>query len=248
MDKPKPRPMADEDNASIHVKLDGIINSMNFQSEKYDDLIAENKKITDKLDQLVSEIKGLKIENEKLRRENATLKVDLDNLTEEHNILEQYNRGFNLEFHGITKSTDKEDTTDIILKICKAMDIDIASVDIENSHRLPVATNDRPRQMSKSTPPPIIARFYSRNLKNEILQQKKAFPNLNTNDVGLQDGNKIYINENLTKRNKTLFWMARNTKKLGYQYVWTKNGKIFIRRDNAAPIIKVTKVSDIPVK
>lgn len=50
--------------------------------------------------------------------------------------------------------------------------------------------------------------------------------------------NNIYINENLTKRNKKLFKKARDLKRNGdVKYAWCKNGKIFIRKTDDSKVI-----------
>jgi len=51
----------------------------------------------------------------------------------------------------------------------------------------------------------------------------------------------IYINENLTKFRKRLFWNAkRKAKANGYQFYWTVNGNVLVRKsdDSAAFLIK----------
>jgi putative hemolysin len=84
-------------------------------------------------------------------------------------------------------------------------------------------------------------------VKEAILLAKKGNKFVRASDLNFQDSNNnIYVNEHLTASNKNLFWLARNTKQLGYKYCWTKGGKIFIRKDEESRVIRVTKTSDIP--
>ena len=40
----------------------------------------------------------------------------------------------------------------------------------------------------------------------------------------------LYINENLTQRRKRLFWLTKQkAKELGYSFIWTNNGQIYVR-------------------
>ena len=44
--------------------------------------------------------------------------------------------------------------------------------------------------------------------------------------------NHLFINENLTQRRKHLFWQAKQkVKELNYEYIWTNNGQIFVRKN-----------------
>ena len=46
---------------------------------------------------------------------------------------------------------------------------------------------------------------------------------------------KIYANERLTQYNSNLFWLARMAgKQLGFRFVWTTNGKIFMKKDDSS--------------
>ena len=43
---------------------------------------------------------------------------------------------------------------------------------------------------------------------------------------------KLYVNENLTQYRKKLLWQTKElTKKYHYAYLWTTNGKIFVKKN-----------------
>jgi len=50
----------------------------------------------------------------------------------------------------------------------------------------------------------------------------------------------LYINENLTQARKRLLWLTKqDAKKLKYDYVWTMNGKVYIRKDESSDCISL---------
>ena len=58
--------------------------------------------------------------------------------------------------------------------------------------------------------------------------------------------NYFFINENLTQRRKHLFWQAKQkVKKLNYEYIWTKNGQIFVRKNENEDKILVKTENDL---
>ena len=43
---------------------------------------------------------------------------------------------------------------------------------------------------------------------------------------------KLYVNENLTQYRKKLLWKTKElTKKYHYAYLWTTNGKVFVKKN-----------------
>ena len=53
-----------------------------------------------------------------------------------------------------------------------------------------------------------------------------------TSDLGYVQDNKIYIAESLTELNKKLFNRCLNVRReKAYQFLWTSNGRIYMRKD-----------------
>jgi hypothetical protein len=82
-------------------------------------------------------------------------------------------------------------------------------------------------------------------LKSEI-SEVQELKNKTSKDLGYVKTNSIYINESLTEKNKSLFGGARRAKKeLGYSFIWTANGRIFLRKDKDSPAILIKSKDDI---
>ena len=70
-----------------------------------------------------------------------------------------------------------------------------------------------------------------------------------TNDYVLEnqeDKGWIFINESLTKMNKELFKKAhKQCKDKNFQFVWTKNGNILVRKDGESSIIRINSEDEL---
>lgn len=56
----------------------------------------------------------------------------------------------------------------------------------------------------------------------------------------------LYINERLTKTNRTLFLRARiMAKDHNFQFVWTREGKIFVRQEQGGQRQRIQAESDL---
>lgn len=83
--------------------------------------------------------------------------------------------------------------------------------------------------------PPIIVRFRDRSERDRWVNKRSALKS-----------ERIFINENLTKLQRWLFWNAKEcAKEKGYKYVWMSNGKILVRRKDGAAVIRIEDESDL---
>ena len=77
----------------------------------------------------------------------------------------------------------------------------------------------------------------------------RARKELTTNDLGFSEGNNIFINESLTETNKELFKATLKFKKdYSYSYIWTSNGKIYLRKDSDSPAKLISEDDLIKLK
>ena len=105
------------------------------------------------------------------------------------------------------------------------------------SHRIPTSQ----KYQGKRSAPAIVVKFARRDTKEMFYRGRKELRGLTTQDLGFSDENNIFINESLTEANKELFKATLKVKKdYSYNYIWTSNGKIYLRkdRDSSAILIK----------
>lgn len=86
----------------------------------------------------------------------------------------------------------------------------------------------------------IVVGFTNREDKTKILESRKIIRNLSTKKIGMEIDMPIYIRENLTPKSNLLFKEARDLcKQYNFQFAWTKNGQLFLRKNETEKIIHV---------
>ena len=114
------------------------------------------------------------------------------------------------------------------------MKVPISNGDVEVVHRL--STREKAG---------IIVKFSSRPLAEQFHANKRSLRTKSARDYDYvlenqEDKGWIFINESLTKMNKELFKKAlKQCKDKNFQFVWTKNGNILVRKDGASSIIRI---------
>ena len=223
----------------------------NEQSPQIDEIM---RIVTDLQNSVIGnsqEILKIKVENQVLRDEKIAMATQIDTLLEDTSILksqveglEQYNRVNNIEIVGLEKKplppgTEDETDEEMVLACLNGMvdeerendgdgeeEDKFTSADIDICHILPKHNIEHSH----------VVRFVSRKAKMYALSLKKA--NMNRNYKFRTKT--IYINEHLTTNSKTLFSLAKQkTKALNYKHLWTRNGKIFVRKTDVSDVIKI---------
>ena len=153
--------------------------------------------------------------------------------------LEQYGRRENLEIHGIP--INKEESTNQIVKhVAALLKVDLTNDQISTSHRLiPNHSNSNMDRSKVKKNLPIIVRFANRDKRNEFYSKRhllKSDSKLNTS--------RIDIRENLTSFRKSLYKEAKKVKnQLNYNFLWTSQGQIFLRKSPTSRVIRISSLS-----
>lgn len=122
-------------------------------------------------------------------------------------------------------------------KLAQEIHVPLTDSDIEICHRVQTAGN--------SAAPNIIVQFTRRAQRNSFLEKARKCK-LTANDLALEPNNQIFVNEHLCPAMKRLFGAANAAKKAhGWKYAWVKNGKIYARKSDTAPVIPITRVDDL---
>ena len=217
-----------ENMATLQKNVDGVVSSqtlINIEFEKQKKTIhnLETKNIT-----LENEVCYLK-QSEVMKAE-VLLKVESD-----LNDLEQYGRRNMIEIRGVPRSPT-EDTDQIVMQIAGLTNTEVNKEDIEVSHRT-----------SSSENAAIIVKFLSRRKREELFSNRKLLVEKTTRHIGFEESSKIFINESLTQFNGGLMKDAREKLKKNklVEYLWSKNGKIFVKQNNKTASIQIKSKKDI---
>lgn len=234
-----------------------------------------------KFGKLTNEIVDLKRQNAELQKTNTEIhnwmefsskvfedvQIKLETLERQRkddreyiNVLEQKikdlditSRNSILELRNIP-ANEKESSVDLIKTVCtvgNAIGVEILECNLRDVYRIP---------SKPGTPKTIVVDFASVQKKDSFLIASKSFNKAKSNDGKLNtkmlgiagDQLPVYIAEYLPPSMKKLFYFARQFAiQNGYQYCWTVNGKIFLRKDNGSELFRILSekcFKKLPVK
>lgn len=160
--------------------------------------------------------------------------------------LERQIKGTSIEIRNVPQEAkeSKFDLKKLICKTAEALNIPLDSTsDIKDIYRV----------NSKSKTNPIIADFSTVLVRDNFLVSYKKFnkehptAKFSSESLGISGPSQpLYISENLTQREKNLFYQARVfAKGNGYAHCWTSYGRTFIRKTNDSPRIRIFDESDL---
>lgn len=207
----------------IKMQLKEFEKSLNFTSEKIDDVL-------EKMDQM-QERQIL------LERDNAILKDKVKTMGKALEELEQYTRNRNIQIDGILKTKD-ENLEQMVKEIGSKMNVEIKEGEIDVVHRIQTRSNKQPE--------PIIVQFTTRRKRDEIIIKARE-NRMNSTELNMPGPKRdVYINEHLTQQRKKLLYEAKQKKKeLNYKYVWTRGGKVFMRKTDNSNVITLHSIEDL---
>jgi len=219
---------------NLSIKTDHMLGSLSYLADEYDEFNSKILDSTKTAKKQLSDISDLKMKLNRIESDQIQTASQLDKL-------EQYGRRENLEIHGIPYSSD-ENTNKIVKQVATKLKVNLDDSHISTSHRLAEVN----RTESKDQHPPIIVRFSNRDKRNEIFRKRKVLRPISSSSHSnsLAKENKIEIHENLTSKRKLLLKEANKVKRnLNYQFLWTSQGKIFLRHSPKSRIIHVSSLS-----
>ncbi|KAL4702364.1 hypothetical protein ACJJTC_004672 [Scirpophaga incertulas] len=217
-------------------KLDSLdLAISNFKDEQDD--------ISKRVSYLSDDVLALKTKLTTIENENTNLKSklsELEGLQQSVGEVEQRARLNNLEIFGVPERKS-EDLLLITSQIASAVGVTITAQDVEFATRLPT------RAKNSGLPKTVIVKFKTVQLRDSLLSAARKKRGLTTADINIPgDVRSIYVNEHLTPRNKTLLKLTRaKCKELGFQNVWTRNTKIYVRKHVKSPAIRIFNFEQI---
>lgn len=209
--------------------LEDFRNELKDELQEIKDALNELKKLKDD----IKEIKSIREELREVLRENRELKSKNEGLVRKVEELEQYQRSNNVEVKGVPLDSEP---VDVIKKLGQIVKENIEEDDIDICHRVPTARHDEFN---------IVVRFVRRNKKNAFLAKAKKVK-LETKMLGFEVSSPVFVNEHLTRHGKQLLGAAiKKKKEAGWRYVWTAAGKIYARRNEGSPALRIFSVDDL---
>lgn len=212
--------------------LQELKESVQFMSNDFDDLKMELGKNKDIINQL-------KKDNEELKSCVSDLRVRL-------NLVEQYSRQDNVEIHGVPEN-QAENLVTTVIQLGRAISCNIQNEDVLSVSRVKKldSQSNRPRS--------IIAKLRSTRVRDDVLAAVSKFnrahvsDKLNSGHLGYGGAKMpVYISEHLSSLNKAIHARVRQTaREKGYKYVWIRDGRVLVRKDDGSRAIHIKSLEAI---
>lgn len=204
----------------------------------YSDWVQENteniKVIDTKLNNFMKEI-------ESIRQENCNLKKNNEQLTKKVVDLEQLLKENTVDIYGVPYKKD-EDILKIMKSISEVIGYEYEAGMIDNCYRTKGAT------AGPAKPGAIVVKFLRKLDKERFIMKRRQKRNVNSRDLGFMDGDAspIYINDSLTQDKRKLLNSARVVgREKQYTFIWVRNGRIFLRKNQGERAIAINSQEDI---
>lgn len=189
--------------------------------------------LTCKITTMEQEIESMKITKEQI----TILQQRVEKIENSYSESEQRSRLNNIEIKGVPMS-NSENLFNIIGKIGETIGCRIPKEQINYIARVPTR-NDKQNKN-------IICSVHNCYTRNDFVAAAKKKKNLCAKDLGLQSANRIYVNDHLTLENKTLLNKTKvRAKERGFEYVWVKSCKIWIRKNLTSPKQQIRTERDL---
>ncbi|XP_013200662.1 uncharacterized protein LOC106143184 [Amyelois transitella] len=218
-------------NACIQSSSSEVEKSMQFLSKQYDEL--KNKLLEMEQERMENKryISSLESQIDDMQKRLKFTVVEVRNLPVAPAAVQQ------------NRQETQQDLTDLMLKTCGALNVDISTSDIKDIYRI----------KNKIGSSVVVTELNSVITKNKILNGVKDYNKINphnklsSSSVGLAGSCvPIYVTESLTNKDRKLFGQARDTAKtLGYRFCWTSRGRIYMRLADGSPRLQIKTEADL---
>lgn len=198
-----------------------LVKSVKFMSEQFDNF-------NSKLKEIMSNIKILQGENKLVKEQNIKLSEEVSNLSKRINQLEQKSLENNVEILGVQEEKN-ENCVEILNNIASKLNV---SLSVCSAYRTFSSQSNKHRK--------IVAILDSKEHKYKLITEARKLK-LNAHNLNTEWASEnIYINEQMTQSNKYIFFKARAAaRELGYKFIWFKNSKIFVKKDETSKALLI---------
>ncbi|KAL4710752.1 hypothetical protein ACJJTC_004397 [Scirpophaga incertulas] len=176
--------------------------------------------LSSECDRVNSNMKDLQGKLASAIKENLSLSNQIMDISDRLNLMEQHSREMNIEINGVPENKS-ENLLSLTRQLCSSIAVPLQDVDVISGVRVRkmMDTNDRPRS--------IIIKLQSTLKRDQILAAVSKFNKKNTNDK---------LNSSHLGYGGNKSPVARKVaRELGYKYIWVRNGRIFVRKEDHTP-------------
>lgn len=234
-----------EDLKAIREEFHGMksmLASVNTTLQEYSDRIKKVEVTVQESCDKIKDTDGRLTRLEETKNDQVvSLKSQLDKLLAVDDEREQFVRTNNVEIKGVPQSKN-ENLFELVFNLGKRINYPLTKSQINFVTRVQSRNPDHMK--------PIIVAFHCRYTKDDFIaaarMATKTSPLMSVH-LGIEGKPlKIFVNDHLTVKNKELLTSTKKAaKERGFQYVWVKNCKIFVRKNEESPIILIRSAKDL---
>lgn len=198
-------------------------------------------------DRVQSELKTCEAKITSLTKENVKLSDTVRDISSRLSLMEQHSRENNLEINGIPEN-NSENLVSIMKQLTNTLSVSLSENDIV------MCTRVRKLDPNNKKPRAIIVKLPSTRARDNMLAAVAKFnksnptEKLHTGHLGYGGAKApVFLSEHLSPHLKILHAQSRQkAREKGYKYVWIRNGRIFIRKDENSPAQQVKDIGSFP--
>ncbi|KAJ2938181.1 hypothetical protein O0L34_g18521 [Tuta absoluta] len=247
------RKFGDEDGSVIDQMKEMFASMEAKQNAKFERLLQTNLEIKEQNYEIRKSLEFLSAKYDTLLEEMDDLKVhnnahdtkirELENKIEQ---LERSARNSSIEIRNLPKQPAENQPLlrTLVKKVGNTIQQEISDSDIQDVYRL---------KTKKESNNHIVVNFTTTSMKDGFIKQCRAFNKENKNNK-LHSGHlelpgspkPIFIDESLTINARRLSYMSRQIiKNYHYHSTWTSYGKVYIRKSQDSPAIRIDSEEDL---
>jgi SMC interacting uncharacterized protein involved in chromosome segregation len=208
-------------------KLDGIVEikkAVEYLALQHDDMMIKNVELGKAMDKMNNTVHALK---EQIKAKEGVI----DTLMDRVNNLEQQALAKTIEIHGLQQN-NPEDVRKVVVQLGETLGLQNVADSIDDVYRRRVGYGGRP--------PVVVMTLQTSAARNNWMQLRKKLRNENADKKSA-----IYINESLTYANRGLLKKVKEMgKEKQYKYIWTRDGQIFVRKNDTMGLVKILNETD----
>lgn len=190
-------------------KLDQLTDSINFMSAKFDevfkDVAANKKKITE------------------IERENKKLKTEIQTLRTSVKILNDNRVKNDCIISGLDGASGV-DAKEAVFNLSKTVGIEFEPNAVEDAYFIRKKGRTEKKDDDKKT---VVVKFSSKANKEKLMSSKSKLKEK-------ENTNKVFVYDFLSKETLNLLNHAKSLKAVGYQHVYSRNGKVYCKKSDLA--------------
>lgn len=199
-----------------------------------------------RIDHMETRLDALEIQNAGTHgADNKFLEATITQLKIEIQDRDQDLLANDVEIAGLPEAAN-ENPSHVTLLVARKLGLEIEERDIVRANRAGPARamvegGEPPR------PRPLVVRLARRAQRDALLQAARVRRGVTAEGMGLPGAvRRFYVNERLTRHNRQLFQKARDVVvRANWKYIWTRDGKIFVRREHGTAKHRIRSDMDI---